>query len=225
MKKILSAILIVATLILSCVTLSSCSDESIDAGSYCTYRDTRSLEGKELSFVKMTVKGCGTMIILIDHTAAPATAENFMNLVNEGFYNGITFHRIIRDFVVQGGDPTGTGRGGSDKTIYGEFATNGYYANDITHLRGAIAMARSGNPNSASSQFYFCHADATSLDTNYATFGYIIAGLNVVDKIVNKTVKYADSNSGTIADKSRQTVITVAVEISAEEASAYLPKK
>jgi peptidyl-prolyl cis-trans isomerase B (cyclophilin B) len=224
MKKIISAILITVMIFTAMISLSSCSENSIDKRSYCEYRNTRDITGRELSFVKMTVKGMGTMIILIDHTAAPTTAANFMSLVNEGFYNGITFHRIIKDFVVQGGDPTGTGRGGSDKTIYGEFQTNGYYANDISHLRGVIAMARSGSPNSASSQFYFCHADSISLDTNYATFGYIIAGLNVVDKIVKSTVKYADSNSGAIADKSKQAVIVSATEISAEEAGVYLPK-
>lgn len=224
MKKIISAILIVATIFTACISLASCSEGSIDRRSYCEYRDTRDITGRKLSFVEMAVKDTGTMIILIDHTASPTTAENFMNLVNEGFYDGITFHRVKRDFVVQGGDPTGTGRGGSDKTIYGEFATNGYIYNDISHLRGTIAMARSGDPNSASSQFYFCHADAISLDTNYATFGYIIAGLNVVDKIVNKTERYADSNMGTIADKSKQMVISYAVEISAEEAAEYLPK-
>ena len=134
---------------------------------------------------------------------APITVENFANLVNEGFYNGLTFHRIISGFMIQGGDPLGNGTGGSSKTIKGEFASNGV-KNSISHVRGTISMARSSMPNSASSQFFIVHQDSTFLDGKYAAFGTVTSGMEVVDKICADTAVKDDN--GTVA-KNNQPVI------------------
>ena len=114
--------------------------------------------------------------------AAPKTVANFLKLVGEGFYNGLIFHRVISGFMIQGGDPTGTGCGGSDENIKGEFAMNGI-KNSLSHERGVISMARSAHPDSASSQFFICHDDAKFLDGQYAAFGRVVEGLEVVDRI------------------------------------------
>ena len=117
-----------------------------------------------------------------DH--APKTVENFRKLVKEGFYDGLTFHRIIPGFMIQGGDPLGNGMGGSENNIIGEFKANGHN-NPIKHTRGVISMARAFNPNSASSQFFIMHADAPHLDGQYAAFGKVIEGDEVIDSIAN----------------------------------------
>ena len=115
---------------------------------------------------------------------APITVANFRELVKKGFYDGLIFHRVISGFMIQGGDPTGTGMGGADKNIKGEFAMNGVQ-NNISHKRGVISMARSQNPNSASSQFFIMHKDGPFLDGQYAAFGKVIEGIEVVDAIAN----------------------------------------
>ena len=122
---------------------------------------------------------------------APITVENFKSLVSEGYYSGIIFHRVIAGFMIQGGDPTGTGMGGSKKTIKGEFAANGV-KNDLSHKRGVISMARTQIPDSASSQFFICHADATFLDGQYAAFGKVVSGIEVVDEIASIPTDYSD---------------------------------
>lgn len=172
---------------------------------FCSYRETRDVEGRETVTVKMTVKDYGEVTILLDATTAPVTVANFTKLVSEGFYDGLTFHRVIKKFMVQGGDPEADGTGGSDGKIFGEFSSNGH-ENDIKHLRGVISMARSGDPNSASSQFFICNADSPHLDGSYAAFGYVISGMSVIDAITKDTAKYGNS-SGTISDKSLQAVI------------------
>ena len=123
-----------------------------------------------------------TIKIELDHNAAPITAANFEELVKKGFYDGLTFHRVIRGFMIQGGDPLGNGMGGSKKTIKGEFASNGVN-NPIEHKRGVISMARSMMPDSASSQFFIMHEDAPHLDGNYAAFGHVVEGMDAVDEI------------------------------------------
>ncbi len=181
MKKIISLILVFA---LCSITLVSCS-EKMGTGA-CEYLETRDTEGREIHYVEMCVKGYGKMVILLDATTAPITVENFLSLVEDGFYDGLTFHRIIKDFMIQGGDPDGDGTGGSENKIYGEFASNGW-ENDLSHVRGVISMARSNSPDSASSQFFICNADATeSLDDKYAAFGYVVEGMSVVDEITEK---------------------------------------
>lgn len=123
---------------------------------------------------------------------APATVENFVNLVEEGFYDGLIFHRVIAGFMAQGGDPTGTGMGGSGVNIPGEFKSNGFSANTLKHERGVISMARSMMKDSASSQFFICFEDAPHLDGEYAAFGKVIEGMEVVDSFADVPTDYMD---------------------------------
>lgn len=125
----------------------------------------------------------GKILVELLPDYAPQTAENFLNLANSHFYDGLTFHRIISGFMIQGGDPDGNGTGGSDKRIPGEFTANGFAQNTLSHKRGVISMARSGHPDSASSQFFICHADSAFLDGSYAAFGRVLDGMDVVDRI------------------------------------------
>lgn len=139
---------------------------------------------------------------------APITVKNFVKLVEEGFYDGLTFHRIIDGFMIQGGDPLGNGMGGSDECIKGEFLANGV-KNDLKHERGVLSMARSMNPNSASSQFFIMHANSPHLDGQYAAFGKVIEGIEVVDEIV-KSAKVEDYN-GTVLPKNQPKINKVYV--------------
>ena len=132
--------------------------------------------------VQIEMADGGIIKIELDPKAAPITCANFEKLVSEGFYDGLIFHRVIAGFMIQGGDPTGTGMGGSDENIKGEFKVNGIH-NPLSHKRGVISMARSQRYNSASSQFFICHADATFLDGQYAAFGHVVEGMEVVDRI------------------------------------------
>ena len=127
----------------------------------------------------------------LDAAAAPITAANFEMLVKEGFYDGLIFHRVIEGFMIQGGDPTGTGMGGAREQIKGEFKMNGW-DNPLKHTRGVISMARSMMPNSASSQFFIMHKDAPHLDGSYAAFGRVVEGLDVVDEIATCETDYSD---------------------------------
>jgi len=137
---------------------------------------------KDNPVIEITMVSGGKIVVELDPEAAPISTANFLKLVDEGFYDGLTFHRIIPDFMIQGGDPLGTGTGGSDETIKGEFSANGW-DNPISHKRGVISMARSQDPNSASSQFFITNADKDYLDGNYAAFGRVISGMEVVDEI------------------------------------------
>lgn len=152
---------------------------------------------------KIEIKNYGTIDLELDADIAPITVANFAKLVNEGFYNGLTFHRIIDGFMIQGGDPEGTGMGGSDENIKGEFLRNGV-ENTISHVRGTISMARSRAYNSASSQFFIVHKDSTFLDGQYAGFGKVTSGIEIVDKIC-EDVKVEDNN-GTVL-KENQPII------------------
>ena len=145
-----------------------------------------------------------TIELELDPDTAPVSVTNFIRLAGDGFYDGLTFHRIISGFMIQGGDPKGNGTGGSDQTIKGEFSENGV-ENDISHVRGVISMARSNNPDSASSQFFIVHEDSLFLDGNYAAFGHVTEGMDVVDKICEDTPVQDDN--GTV-DKDDQPVIT-----------------
>ncbi len=122
---------------------------------------------------------------------APKTVANFLKLAKEGFYDGLTFHRVIPGFMIQGGDPAGNGTGGAKENIPGEFASNGF-KNDLKHTRGVLSMARAMNPNSASSQFFIMHADAPHLDGDYAAFGKVIKGMDAVDKIAAAKTNWQD---------------------------------
>lgn len=144
------------------------------------------------NIAKISVEEFGDIVVELNPKAAPITVANFKELAGSGFYDGLTFHRIVKNFMIQGGDPKGDGTGGSDKKIKGEFALNGYN-NPISHVRGVISMARAGySYDSASSQFFICHADSTFLDGGYAAFGRVIAGMDVVDAIANVQV-YGES--------------------------------
>lgn len=123
---------------------------------------------------------------------APNTVNNFISLAQSGFYNGLIFHRVIRNFMIQGGDPAGVGTGGPGYTIKGEFAWNGFKQNNIKHMRGVVSMARAMHPNSAGSQFFIMHANSAHLDGQYAAFGKVLQGMEVVDEIANTPVDYND---------------------------------
>lgn len=141
--------------------------------------------------VKIEMMDGGVITLELDASAAPITVANFEKLVSEKFYDGLIFHRVIAGFMIQGGDPTGTGMGGSDEEIKGEFAINGWN-NPISHERGVISMARTQIPDSASSQFFICHADAKFLDGQYAAFGRVVDGIEVVDKIASVATDFRD---------------------------------
>ncbi len=134
--------------------------------------------------VKFTMKNGGSFIIELYPEYAPKTVDNFVELVSDGFYDGLTFHRVVEDFMAQGGCPEGTGFGGSGMNIKGEFAINGFEQNTLSHTRGVVSMARSNSFNSASSQFFICYSDATFLDGQYAAFGKVIQGMEVVDSFL-----------------------------------------
>ncbi len=150
--------------------------------------------------VEMNITDYGKIVLELDRDNAPITVDNFVKLANEKFYDGLTFHRIINNFMVQGGDPLKNGTGGSKNTIKGEFSSNGVN-NKISHKRGVISMARSQDMNSASSQFFIMHKDNTSLDGNYAAFGKVISGIEVVDKIEESVSSLGDENGLIPVDK------------------------
>ena len=143
----------------------------------------------------ISIRDYGDIKVELDADTAPITVTNFVKLAQEGFYDGLTFHRIMDGFMIQGGDPNGDGTGGSEENIKGEFSNNGV-DNDISHTRGTISMARASDPDSASSQFFIVQADSTFLDGDYAGFGHVTEGMDIVDKICEDD-KTADDN-GTI---------------------------
>lgn len=146
--------------------------------------------------VEINIKDYGAIILELYEEVAPLTVKNFLKLVDEKFYDNLTFHRIIKGFMIQGGDPLGNGTGGSKDKIKGEFAANGFN-NPLHHERGVISMARTYEPNSASSQFFIMHEDCYSLDGEYAAFGKVIKGIEIVDKVAS--VK-TDSNDKPLND-------------------------
>lgn len=141
--------------------------------------------------VTFNMKGGDVFYVELYPDVAPNTVNNFISLVNKGFYNGLCFHRVIEGFMIQGGDPKGNGTGGPGYSIRGEFTKNGF-KNNLKHRRGVISMARSMMPNSAGSQFFIMHADAPHLDGQYAAFGQVIDGMDVIDKIAAVNVDYND---------------------------------
>lgn len=155
-----------------------------DSSKQTTSDDTAEPIGQH--HAQITVKDYGTIDIELDGDVAPISVQNFIDLANDGFYDGLTFHRIITGFMMQGGDPTGTGMGGSEDNIKGEFSANGV-KNDLSHTRGAVSMARSSDYDSASSQFFIVQQDSTYLDGQYACFGYVTNGMDVVDAICDNT--------------------------------------
>ena len=193
-NKILALVL---ALILPIICLAGCGDKNSDN------TDTTNIKGQYKAV--MTVKDYGEIHITLDADTAPITVANFIKLAKEGFYDGLTFHRVVPGFVIQGGDPKGDSTGGSEETIKGEFYANGV-ENNLSHKRGVLSMARANDPDSASSQFFIVLDDAAipSLDDQYAAFGWVTKGMEVVDEIAKLPV--VDSYSG-LVDRSQQPVI------------------
>ena len=169
-------------------------------------------KGNDNNIINATIKikDYGNIKLELDRDTAPITVDNFIKLSKEGFYDNLTFHRIIDGFMIQGGDPNKNGTGGSNKTIKGEFKNNGVN-NKISHTRGVISMARSSDNNSASSQFFIMQKDNTYLDGEYAAFGKVTSGIEIVDKIVNDVSKYGDGN-GLIPEDKQPIIETISIE-------------
>lgn len=186
-------------------TPSDTNDDTTDA-SPSSESDDALLSG--LHHVEIEIADYGTISLELDADTAPISVTNFINLANDGFYDGLTFHRIIKDFMIQGGDPQGNGMGGADQNIKGEFASNGI-ENGISHVRGVISMARSMDPDSASSQFFIVHQDSTFLDGEYAAFGHVTEGIEIVDKICDDTPVQDDN--GTVSSEDQPVITAIRV--------------
>lgn len=204
MKKILG---ICAVVVMAGVLMTGCGKKEQPAETV-TEAETTPVTPGEKHHVKINVRDYGAITVELDSTYAPISVDNFLKLAKDGFYDGLTFHRIISGFMIQGGDPLGTGMGGSDETIKGEFASNGV-ENPLSHTRGAISMARAQDKNSASSQFFIVHEDNPGLDGDYAVFGYVTDGMEIVDKICEDT-KVEDGN-GTVAKENQPVIESVEV--------------
>ena len=179
------------------VTLSGCQNANADN------ENVKKVEPYGIHHAVITVENYGEIHLELDGDTAPITVKNFVELAKDGFYDGLTFHRIISGFMIQGGDPKADGTGGSKNEIIGEFESNGY-ANNIRHEHGVISLARANDPDSASSQFFIMHRTATHLDGDYAAFGKVTEGMTVVDKIASEAV--VTDNNGTVP-KENQPVI------------------
>lgn len=159
-------------------------------------------------YADIKIEDYGTITVTLDSSSAPKTVENFVNLAESGFYDGLTFHRIMEGFMMQGGDPNGNGTGGSDNTIFGEFKENGF-DNPLSHTRGAISMARSMEYNSASSQFFIVHENSEFLDGSYAAFGYVTEGMDIVDKVCEESEPI--DNNGSIPKEAQPVITTITI--------------
>lgn len=157
---------------------------------------------------EIKIRDMGTITVELDGDTAPISVQNFIDLAKSGFYDGLTFHRIINGFMMQGGDPNGDGTGGSEQTIKGEFSENGV-ENSLSHTRGAISMARAQDMDSASSQFFIVHQDSTYLDGQYACFGYVTDGMDIVDEICENT-KVEDGN-GTVLPENQPVIESITI--------------
>ena len=200
MNKMMKKMMITALALLAVLSVSACSGKKDKtAGEPFT----------KVRHAEITVKDYGTISLELDEETAPITVENFIKLAKDGFYDGLTFHRIMDGFMIQGGDPLGNGTGGSDKKIKGEFSENGV-ENKISHVKGVISMARANDPNSASSQFFITVADSTFLDGSYAAFGRVTDGMEVAEQIA-KDAKPVDGN-GTILPEEQPVIESVVIK-------------
>ena len=197
MKKIIPALM--AAL---CLALTACGQTPADASA-----SAAEPIGKYTAVID--IADYGAITLELDGDSAPLTVANFVKLAKDGFYDGLTFHRIMDGFMMQGGDPNGNGTGGSDETIPGEFSANGC-DNPISHTRGTISMARAQDPDSASSQFFICQADSTFLDGSYAAFGRVTDGMDVVDAIC-ADAQPTDDN-GTIPPEAQPVINSVTIQ-------------
>ena len=223
MKKVISmvaAMLMTGVLFMGCGSQSgskttqestSRSDTSSSISSNSKESDSDIEDGEALTgkhHVEIAVKDYGTIKVELDADIAPITVTNFVNLAKGGFYDGLTFHRIIDGFMIQGGDPLGNGTGGADENIKGEFAQNGV-ENSISHVRGTISMARSQEYDSASSQFFIVQSDSTYLDGQYAGFGTVTEGMEIVDKICQDIP--VQDNNGTVSPDDQPVIESITV--------------
>lgn len=197
-----SRLIILAIFIM--ILFTACGSSSDTQGTYTPPE----LDAEATYFADIEIEGFGTVTVKLDQKAAPVTCANFVELAENGFYDGLTFHRIIEGFMMQGGDPAGNGTGGSENNIIGEFASNGH-DNSLSHERGVISMARSGDPNSASSQFFICHENSDFLDGDYAAFGIVTSGIDVVDAVCN-SAEPTDDN-GTIPAESQPVIKSIKI--------------
>ena len=163
---------------------------------------------QELRHAEITIRDYGVVKLELDAASAPITVENFCKLAQQGFYDGLTFHRIMDGFMIQGGDPAGNGTGGADEKIRGEFSQNGF-SNPISHVKGVISMARSKDPDSASSQFFITVADSTFLDGSYAAFGRVTEGMEILEQIA-KDARPIDNN-GTIPPDQQPVIESIVI--------------
>ena len=210
---------------LLCFSLFGCTSENVESSSDVDVSTSEGIEGvnensSEIEdnsglpevgnyLATIDIADYGVIELELYGSVAPLTVTNFVNLVNDGFYDGLTFHRIIDGFMIQGGDPLGTGMGGSENTIVGEFAANGV-DNTLSHKRGVISMARSQDYNSASSQFFIVHEDSTFLDGQYAAFGEVVSGMDVVDAICDSVT--VEDDNGTVLKENQPVISSITVE-------------
>jgi len=202
---------IVLSLLICLATLTSCTEEKtykineqtsfVLDGEDVVFTNNGKEEKKDNIKVKVELKDGGFFVMELYPKYAPKTVANFCNLVEKDFYNGLIFHRVIPGFMAQTGDPKGNGTGGSEETVEGEFKSNGFDKNTLKHLRGTVSMARTNDPNSASSQFFICFGDASYLDGDYAAFGKVVYGMDVVDTIGEATTDEMDKPVFDIAMK------------------------
>ncbi|MBE5937563.1 MAG: peptidylprolyl isomerase [Lachnospiraceae bacterium] len=207
MKKI--SRLLIAVMLVGVLVLTGC--QKGDGGSTDKSSDKGGAENVRGNIVKAEINiiDYGVIELELDGKTAPITVENFVKLAESGFYDGLTFHRIISDFMIQGGDPEGNGQGGSKESIKGEFAANGV-ENNISHVRGVISMARASNDmDSASSQFFIVHKDSTFLDGQYAAFGKVTKGIEIVDKICADT--QVEDDNGTVLAENQPVIDSIKI--------------
>ena len=197
----------------SAATATTMTAQTADSGSSAAAGSsqetaTQTPEQANAVIADIDIADAGRITIALDPAAAPLTVENFVSLAESGFYDGLTFHRIMEGFMMQGGDPDGNGSGGSGKNIKGEFSSNGV-DNPLSHTRGAVSMARAASPDSASSQFFIVHEDSTFLDGDYAVFGYVTEGMDVVDRVCADAEPVDDN--GTILPEDQPVITSVTI--------------
>ena len=190
MKKVFLLLLAMLVMTGSCLAASG-SEKTTSIQDGQTVKDVHGGDKKMVNRIAVFETNLGNFSVELFEDQTPITTENFIDLAEKGFYDGVIFHRVIDGFMIQGGDPEGTGMGGPGWNIKGEFAANGV-KNDLKHTRGVISMARAMNPNSAGSQFFIMHEDAPHLDGQYAAFGKVVSGMDVVDEIASVQTDYAD---------------------------------
>lgn len=203
LQRLLAAMLVCMMVL----ALAGCGEKGKNSGGVEGGTAAEGGQAADGPVVEIEVEDYGTITVVLNEEAAPITVENFLKLVNEGFYDGLTFHRIIEGFMIQGGDPEGTGMGGADETIKGEFSENGV-DNPLSHVRGTISMARSMDYDSASSQFFIVHEDSPHLNGSYAAFGTVTDGMDVVDELAKTPV---EDGNGTVAPENQPVITSIKV--------------